>query len=91
MLDHDTLAFKGIFVGDLKVLAVTARTTQFNAFFVRQARAIEARDTSNSRQHGMFWVGPVADVGPASEASALDALVASLDLPATARGRWPTT
>jgi predicted alpha-1,6-mannanase (GH76 family) len=91
MLDNDTLAFKGIFVGDLKVLAVTARTTQFNAFFLRQARSIEARDTSNYRQHGMFWVGPVADVSPASEASALDALVASLDLPGTTRGRSPAT
>jgi predicted alpha-1,6-mannanase (GH76 family) len=85
MLDNDTLAFKGIFVRDLKVLAVTARTTEFNAFFVRQARSIEARDTDTDRQHGLYWVGPVADVSSASEASALDALVASLNLPGVAR------
>lgn len=91
MLDNDTLAFKGIFVGDLKVLAVTARTTQFNAFFVSQARSIENRDTSGYRQHGMSWMGPVADVSSASDASALDALVASLDLPGVISGRWPTT
>src|SRR5215469_17521311 len=80
MLDNDTLAFKGIFVSDLKVLAVTARTTQFDGFFARQAQSIEARDTAGSRQHGMYWVGPVADVSSASEASALAALVASLDV-----------
>jgi predicted alpha-1,6-mannanase (GH76 family) len=86
-LDNDTLAFKGIFVSDLKVLAVTARTTQFNAFFARQARSIEARDTGSFRQHGMFWVGPVTDVTSASQASALDALVASVNLPNTSP--WP--
>jgi predicted alpha-1,6-mannanase (GH76 family) len=88
MLDNNTVAFKGIFVGDLKMLAVTARTSQFNAFFVRQAESIEALDTSDYLQHGMFWVGPVADVSSASEASALNALVASLDLPAASRGPW---
>ena len=86
MLDNNTLAFKGIFMRDLKVLAVTARTARFNAFFVRQARSIETRDTGDYRQHGMFWVGPFADASSATEASALDALVASLDLPGAARG-----
>jgi uncharacterized protein YyaL (SSP411 family) len=84
-LDNDTRAFKGIFVRGLKVLAVTARTTEFNAFLVRQARSITALDSSGYRQHGMFWAGPVADVSPASQASALDALVASLNLPGAAR------
>src|SRR5215469_4352902 len=42
MLDNDTLAFKGIFVRDLKVLAVTARTSEFNAFFVKQARLLDS-------------------------------------------------
>jgi|SRR5215472_3708927 len=84
-LDNDTRAFKGIFVRDLKVLAVTANTSQFNAFFVRQARSIENSDTSSDREHGMFWAGPVADASSASQASALDALVASLNLPGTAR------
>jgi len=80
-LDADTLSFKGIFVRDLKVLAVTAGTAQFNAFFIAQARSIEARDTSKNHQLGMFWSGPIADVTASSQASALDALVASLDLP----------
>jgi predicted alpha-1,6-mannanase (GH76 family) len=83
-LDNDTRAFKGIFVRDLKVLAVTAKTSEFNGFFVSQARSIEARDTIGYRQHGMSWAGPVADASSASQASALDALVASIDLPGTA-------
>jgi len=77
----DAQSFKGIFIQDLKVLAVAAKTTQFNAFFRRQARAIEADDTTSSHQLGMFWAGPAAQLTPASQASALDALVASVRLP----------
>ena len=84
-LDRDTQAFKGIFVQDLKVLAVTARTTQFNAFFSKQARSIDADDATASHDLGMSWSGPVADVSSATQASALDALVAALDLPGADR------
>lgn len=79
--DSDTPAFKGIFVQDLKVLAVTAGTAEFNAFFARQAGAIETRDTTKRGQLGMYWAGPVAQSTSASQASALSALVASLNLP----------
>jgi hypothetical protein len=74
-------SFKGIFVRNLKMLAVTARTRQFNAFFRKQASSIEDRDTSKSHQLGMFWAGPIADSTPYSQASAEDALVAALNLP----------
>lgn len=74
-------SFKGIFVRDLKVLAVTARTTQFNSFFRAQARAIRDHDTSAAHQFGVYWSGPIAGVTPASQASALAALVASVRLP----------
>jgi hypothetical protein len=84
-LDRDTQAFKGIFVQDLKVLAVTAGTSQFNAFFRKQARAIDADDSTESHDFGMSWAGPAADVSSATQASALDALVAALDLPGTPR------
>jgi predicted alpha-1,6-mannanase (GH76 family) len=80
-LDRDAQAFKGIFVQDLKVLAVTARTRQFNAFFREQARSIDADDAIGSHFFGMSWSGPAADVSSATQASALDALVAALDLP----------
>ncbi len=76
-----TQSFKGIFVRDLKVLAVTARTSQFNAFFRKQARSIEDRDTATSHHLGMFWAGPAADLTSYSQASAEDALVAALNLP----------
>ena len=74
-------SFKGIFVRDLKVLAVTAHTTQFNAFFTAQARSIEARDTSAQHQFGVYWAGPIDGLTSSSQASALDALVASVNLP----------
>jgi uncharacterized protein YyaL (SSP411 family) len=74
-------SFKGIFVRDLKTLVVTARTTQFNDFFRAQARSIEDYDTSTQHQFGVSWTGPIAGVTSSSQASALDALVASLKLP----------
>jgi predicted alpha-1,6-mannanase (GH76 family) len=77
----DPQSFKGIFVRDLKVLAVTARTSQFNRFFRMQARSIEAHDTSRSHRLGMVWAGPLADRNPDSQASAEAALVAALRLP----------
>ena len=71
-------SFKGIFVRDLKVLAVTARTSQFSSFFKKQARSIEARDTNQHYQFGRLWAGPVIDPNPYSQASAEEALVAAL-------------
>jgi len=80
-LDANTQAFKGIFVQDLKVLAVIARTPQFNSFFSAQAESIETHDTSSHHELGMFWAGPVRRLSPATQASALDALVAAIRLP----------
>jgi predicted alpha-1,6-mannanase (GH76 family) len=60
-------SFKGIFVRDLTMMAVIAKTT--------------AKDTNSHHQLGVFWVGPIADRTSWSQASALDALVASLKLP----------
>jgi predicted alpha-1,6-mannanase (GH76 family) len=80
-LDTNTQSFKGIFVRDLKVLAVTAGTEQYNSFLRRQAQSIEAHDTGSHHELGMFWAGPVRRATSASQASALDALVASVKLP----------
>ncbi|HVB45733.1 MAG TPA: glycoside hydrolase family 76 protein [Streptosporangiaceae bacterium] len=77
----DAQSFKGIFVRGLKVLAVTARTTQFSAFFKKQARSIETRDTNRFHQLGFRWGGPIVFLTSYSQASALDAIVASLKLP----------
>jgi hypothetical protein len=74
-------SFKGIFITDLKVLAVTARTSRYNAFLKAQARSIEANDTDADGWFGMSWAGPAAEVTPPTEVSALDALVASVNLP----------
>lgn len=60
-------SFKGIFVRDFTMMAVIAKTT--------------AKDTNSHHQLGVFWAGPIADRTSWSQASALDALVASLKLP----------
>ena len=79
----DAESFKGIFVRNLKVLAVIANTTRYNKFFIAQAQSIEKKDTAShpANRLGMFWAGPLEDLTTYSQASALDALVASLDLP----------
>jgi predicted alpha-1,6-mannanase (GH76 family) len=77
----DVQSFKGIFVRDLEVLAVTARTRQFNSFFTAQARSIEAHDTNGKHQLGFLWGGPITGLTSYSQASALDAVVAALKLP----------
>jgi len=80
-LDANTRSFKGIFVTDLKALAITAGTSQFNSFLSKQAQSIETHDTSCHHEFGMFWAGPVGRVSSSSQASALDSLVASVRLP----------
>ncbi len=71
-------SYKGIFVQDLKMLAVIAGTSRFSSFFRKQARSIEAHDTNRDRQFGLLWAGPVIDPNPYTQASAEDALVAVL-------------
>ncbi|HEX4213319.1 MAG TPA: glycoside hydrolase family 76 protein [Candidatus Dormibacteraeota bacterium] len=76
--DQDQQSFKGIFVRDLEKMATTAGTSQFTSFLQAQASSIEANDTNSSNQLGLLWTGPVADLTSYSQASAEDALVASL-------------
>ncbi len=75
----DGQSFKGIFVQDLKVLAVTAKTDEFAGFFTRQAQSIESHDTTGHHQLGMSWSGPVSGRTSYSQASAEAALVAAVN------------
>jgi predicted alpha-1,6-mannanase (GH76 family) len=77
----DVESFQGIFVRDLKVLAVTARTNQFNSFFIRQSKAIRTYDTNARHQIGLHWSGPITDLDSYCQASGVEALVAALRLP----------
>ncbi|HTZ93062.1 MAG TPA: glycoside hydrolase family 76 protein [Streptosporangiaceae bacterium] len=78
-LGGDGQSFKGIFVQDLRVLAVTAKTNEFAGFFARQAQSIETHDTNGHHQLGMFWSGPVTGRTSYSQASAEAALVAAVN------------
>jgi predicted alpha-1,6-mannanase (GH76 family) len=92
--NSDQVSYKGIFVRDLKILATTAGTSQYQAFFQAQAASIESSDTTAGHESGLVWTGPApkcpADITSANpcstytQASAVDALVAALG-PPTAR------
>jgi hypothetical protein len=89
--DSDQTSFKGIFVRDLKVLATTAGTSQYNSFFSAQAKAIINDDTNGNGQLGLAWSGPAPScpagltAGNAcdsqTQVSAEDALVAVISGP----------
>jgi predicted alpha-1,6-mannanase (GH76 family) len=76
--DQDQQSFKGIFVRGLEKLATTAGTTQYASFLQAQASSIEANDTNGSNQLGLQWTGPIDTLTSYTQASAEDALVASL-------------
>jgi predicted alpha-1,6-mannanase (GH76 family) len=78
--DTDQQSFKGIFVRGLKMLASAGGTTRYASFFENQARSIEAKDTNSHNQLGLEWAGPISDISPNTQASAEDAVVASLGL-----------
>jgi predicted alpha-1,6-mannanase (GH76 family) len=78
--DTDQESFKGIFVRGLKELASVAAPTQYASFFENQARSIEAYDTNSNNQLGLQWAGPIDTLTSYSQASAEDAVVASLGL-----------
>jgi beta-glucosidase len=58
-------------------------TTRYASFFENQARSIEASDTNSSNQLGLQWTGPIDSLTSYSQASAEDAVVASLGLGAS--------
>ena len=96
----DGAAFKGIFVRDLKMLAETAHTTQYNCFFITQADSIEARDTITTHYRsspltykffGVHWEGPAEPSANETQASALEALTAAVNVPANSCPATPPT
>jgi uncharacterized protein YyaL (SSP411 family) len=78
--DTDGESFKGIFVRGLRYLAKAAGTTEYASFFENQARSVEAHDTNSNNQLGLQWTGPIDNLTSYSQASAEDAVVASLGL-----------
>ena len=75
---NDGYSFKGIFVRDLGEFARATGTTAYNAFLARQASSIQASDTNGDGQSGLYWAGPLADLGYPNQQSAADAFTAAL-------------
>jgi predicted alpha-1,6-mannanase (GH76 family) len=64
----DQQSFKGIFVGDIRMLASTARTSAYDSFLRAQRDSVEAHDTSSGAKFGLIWAGPISRSCPASSA-----------------------
>lgn len=86
----DGAAFKGIFVRDLKVLDQMAPANKdpyqsmYNCFFMAQANSIKVRDTSKAHGDtffGFHWEGPPEPSANETQVSALEALVAAINVP----------
>jgi predicted alpha-1,6-mannanase (GH76 family) len=98
----DGASFKGIFVRDLKMLAQIANTTQYNCFFITQANSITERDTTTETRpsqvaggkavtltlFGFYWSGPPEPVASENQVSALESLIAAINVPGNS---CPTT
>ena len=80
---NDGYSFKGIFVRDLGEFARSTADGAYNSFLSDQASSIVANDTDGDGQSGLYWAGPVQDLGFANQQSALDALTAQIALPSS--------
>ena len=79
----DGYSFKGIFVRDLSEFARTTGNSAYNTFLGNQGASITAHDTDGDGQSGLYWAGPVEDLGYPNQQSADDALTAELGLPSS--------
>jgi predicted alpha-1,6-mannanase (GH76 family) len=64
--NFDEQSFKGIFIGDLRMLATIARTRAYGSFLKAQRFSVEAHDTSTGEKFGLAWAGPIRKSCPAS-------------------------
>ena len=67
--DTDQQSFKGIFAGDLRMLASIARTSAYDSFLRAQRDSVESHDTSSGARFGLIWAGPIRRSCPTSSVS----------------------
>jgi predicted alpha-1,6-mannanase (GH76 family) len=75
---NDGYSFKGIFARDLGEFGRITGSSAYSAFLSKQASSIAASDTDGDGQSGVYWAGPIADLGFANQESAADALTAAI-------------
>lgn len=73
----DGAAFNGIFMRYLGVLAVAAKTSEFDTFLKATADSVVANNTNSAGQQGNSYVGPFANWSHNTQAGSAEALVAA--------------
>lgn len=76
----DGSQFKGIFVRNLALLYQYSPKRRYRIFIERNARSILQKDQTPHHALGLVWSGPVVDANASTQSSALDALVAALQM-----------
>jgi predicted alpha-1,6-mannanase (GH76 family) len=77
---NDAPQFKGIFVRNLAKLYKAAPDAQNKAFIDTNAGSIWANDRGPSHEFGAMWQGPVDSSDAIRQSSALDALIAAMEV-----------
>lgn len=76
----DGSQFKGIFMRNLAALYRYSSRKSYQRFILRNADSILRRDQSPSHAFGLVWSGPPGAANASTQSSALEALVAALQL-----------
>lgn len=77
---NDTPQFKGIFVRNLGILYKAAPSDRYKAFIDSNAASIWANDRGPNYAFGAMWQGPFDSANAIHQSSALDTLVAALEI-----------
>jgi predicted alpha-1,6-mannanase (GH76 family) len=81
----DAPQFKGIFVRNLVVLNNAVPNARYKTFVDANANSIWANDQGRGYEFGALWQGPFDSADATRQSSALDALVAAIELQKTNR------
>jgi len=76
----DATQFKGIFMRNLALLNERVPNAQYAQFILRNAESILANDQGPSHSFGVGWSGPPGTANPSTQSSAIDALVAAIQV-----------
>lgn len=76
----DGSQFKGIFVRNLAALYRSSPKTKYRRFILTNAESILRHDQTSGHALGLDWSGPPGKPNASTQSSALDALVAALEI-----------
>ena len=76
----DGTQFKGIFMRNLAILDEQRPRAAWQHFILRNAASILSRDQDASHAFGVVWSGPPGAANPSTQSSALDALIAAIQV-----------